>query len=112
MVKTTGDGLMAVLPTATNALLAAQELRQALGSIGLEVRAGVHVGEIERRDDDVSGLAVTIAARVMALAAAGEVLVSEVVPVLVTGSPIRFEDHGRHQLKGVPGARQVYAVVG
>ena len=103
---------MAVLPTATNALLAAQELRQALGPIGLEVRAGVHVGEIERRNDDVSGLAVVIAARVMALAAAGEVLVSEVVPVLVAGSPIRFEDHGRHQLKGVPGARQVYAVVG
>ena len=111
MVKTTGDGLVAVLPTATNALLAAQELRQALGTVGLEVRAGIHVGEIERRGDDVSGMAVVIAARVMALAEEGEVLVSEVVPVLVTGSPVRFEDHGRHHLKGVPGARQVYALV-
>jgi class 3 adenylate cyclase len=80
--------------------------------LDIEVRAGLHTGEIELRGDDVAGVAVHIGARVAAIAGPGEVLVSGAVPPLVAGSGIEFEDRGEHQLKGVPGRWRLYAVVG
>ncbi len=96
---------------ATSAIHAAQELQRALQREGLDVRAGVHVGDVDARGDDVSGLAVNIAARVMARAEVGELLVSEAVPPVVAGSGFEFDDRGGHQLKGVPGTWRLYTVV-
>jgi class 3 adenylate cyclase len=110
VMKTTGDGMLALLPSATSAVQAAQELRSALRVAGLDVRIGIHIGEVEHRSDDVSGIAVVIAARIMALAGADEVFVSHVVPAVLTGSHTRFSDRGRHHLKGVPGVWQVLAL--
>ena len=76
--------------------------------LGLDVRSGVHTGEIERRDDDVAGIAVHIGARIGSLAGPGEVLVSNTVKDLVTGSRIALVDRGRHALKGVPGEWQLW----
>ena len=77
--------------------------------VGVEVRAGVHTGEVERRGDNVGGLAVHIGARVAGLAQGGEVLVSQTVNGLVAGSGLCFEDRGRHRLRGVPGEWQLSA---
>ena len=82
--------------------------RQALG---VEVRAGLHTGEIELRDDDVSGIAVHIGQRVESLAAPGEVLVSRTVADLLAGSDFNFHEHGEHELKGVPGTWKLFSVV-
>jgi class 3 adenylate cyclase len=87
-------------------------LTDAVRRIGLTIRAGVHTGEIEKRGDDVSGLGVHIAARVQAIARPNEVLVSRTVKDLVVGAPFRFADRGSHELKGVPGPWQLYAVEG
>lgn len=111
IVKIDGDGILATLPSVTNAVRAGQELRSALARDGLDVRAGIHVGDIDRRGDDISGIAVNIAARVMAHAGAGELLVSEVVPALVSGSGIEFEDRGEQTLKGVPGTWRLFEVI-
>jgi class 3 adenylate cyclase len=111
IVKIDGDGILATLPSVTNAVRAGQELRSALARDGLDVRAGIHVGDIDRRGDDISGIAVNIAARVMAHAGAGELLVSEVVPALVSGSGMQFEDRGEHTLKGVPGMWRLFEVI-
>jgi class 3 adenylate cyclase len=78
----------------------------------IEVRAGLHTGEIEVRGDDVAGIAVHIGARVATSAGPSEVLVSGAVPPLVVGSGIEFEDRGEHELKGVPGTWRLFAVVG
>jgi class 3 adenylate cyclase len=78
--------------------------------LGIEVRAGLHTGEMERIDSKVVGVAVNIGARVAAMAAPSEVLVSRTVKDLMVGSDLRFEDRGSHELKGVPGAWKVYAV--
>ena len=82
----------------------------ASGSSALEIRAGLHVGEIEVLPDDIAGLAVHIGARVSALAGAGEVLVSSTVKDLVVGSGLAFDDRGSHELKGVPGEWRLFAV--
>ena len=79
--------------------------------MGIDLRAGLHTGEIELRGDDVAGMAVHIAARVAASAAPGEILVSGAVPPLVVGSGVEFDDRGQHDLKGVPGAWKLFAVV-
>ena len=79
--------------------------------IGLEIRAGVHTGEVETIDGDVGGIAVTIGARIGALAGPSEVLVSSTVKDLTTGSRLTFEDAGRHPLKGVPGRWRLYKLV-
>lgn len=79
-------------------------------ALGVDIRAGIHTGEIEILADDVAGIGVHIAARVMSIAAAGEVLVSRTVSNLVTGSGIAFEDRGEHELKGVPGRWPLFAV--
>ncbi len=83
----------------------------AIGAIGLEMRAGVHTGEVELSDGEVQGLAVHIGARISALAGPREVLVSSTVKDLVVGSGIVFDDRGEHVLKGVPGEWRVYEAV-
>ncbi|HUF85536.1 MAG TPA: adenylate/guanylate cyclase domain-containing protein [Acidimicrobiia bacterium] len=108
VVKTTGDGLLALFDGPGRAVRAAQQIRNELAPLDLEIRAGVHTGEIERRGDDVGGLGVHIAARVAAEAGAGEVLVSRTVKDLVAGSGIRFEDRGIYVLKGVPDEWQLF----
>ncbi len=85
-------------------------IRDAVRPLGLELRAGLHTGEIELAGEDVAGIAVHIGARVASLAGAGEVLVSSTVKDLVAGSGIQFEERGEHDLKGVPGRWRIYAV--
>ncbi|HEX5588594.1 MAG TPA: adenylate/guanylate cyclase domain-containing protein [Acidimicrobiia bacterium] len=111
VVKSTGDGVLAVLPSATAALQAADQIRRALADQALEVRIGIHVGELEARGDDVAGLGVHVAARVMSAAGAGEILVSATVPAVTVGSAVAFESRGPHQLKGVPGEWELFAAV-
>jgi class 3 adenylate cyclase len=92
------------------AIRCAHTLCAAVQGLGLEIRAGVHTGECEIVDDTLAGIAIHVGARVAAHAAAGEVLVSRTVKDLVAGSGIGFVDRGEHQLKGVPGRSQLYAV--
>jgi class 3 adenylate cyclase len=110
VVNTTGDGVVAVFSGPTTAIRAARAMKARLAGHELQARAGVHVGEIERLGDDITGIAVTIAARVMALAGGGEVLVSGAVPPLVAGTALRFEDTGEVELKGVPGSWTLFRV--
>jgi class 3 adenylate cyclase len=109
-VKSTGDGVLATFDGPGRAIRCACSIRDAVRPYGIDVRAGLHSGEIELRGDDVAGMAVHIGARVSALAGAGEVLVSSTVRDLVSGSGIDFENRGEHELKGVPGSWKVYAV--
>jgi class 3 adenylate cyclase len=109
-VKTLGDGFLVTFDATTRAMRAATEIVTAAKGLGIEVRAGVHVGEVEVRADDVIGLPVSIAKRVCDLAGPGEVFVSRAVTDLVTGSGLRFEDRGEHELKGVPGAWRLFVV--
>ena len=111
-MKHTGDGFVAVFDGPARAVRCACAVRNALRDIGIEVRAGVHAGEVEVVDGDLAGMAVHIGARVSALAGSGEVLVSESVPPLVVGSGIDFTDRDEHELKGVPGTWRLYAVAG
>jgi class 3 adenylate cyclase len=103
VVKTTGDGVLATLPSGDRALRAAAAIRSRLHNENLEVRIGIHVGDVERRGDDLTGVGVHVAARVMALAGSGEILVSSTVPGAVMGTADRFEPKGRQVLRGVPG---------
>ena len=107
-VKTTGDGLLAVFDSPTRAALCAIEIARSVRAIGLEIRAGLHTGEIELVGDDVRGIAVHAAARILALAGPGEVLVSATTAGLLEGSDLSLEDAGTHELKGLPGMRQVF----
>jgi class 3 adenylate cyclase len=109
-VKTTGDGFLATFDATGRALRCASEIVIGASDIGLELRAGVHAGEVEVRGDDIAGLAVTIAKRVCDLAGAGEVLVSETVRINMVGAGIEFNDRGEHQLKGVPGTWRLCSV--
>ena len=109
MVHGTGDGLLATFDSPSRAIRCAHAAIAAISPLGLEMRAGVHTGEIELRGDDVAGIAIHIGARVAALAGAGEVLASASVPPLVVGSEIRFADRGQRQLKGVTGDWQILA---
>jgi class 3 adenylate cyclase len=109
-VNTSGDGFIAAFDGPGRAIQCACAIRDAVGAFGIEVRAGMHTGEVETRGDDVAGMAVHIGARVSALASGGEVLVSGTVKDLVVGSGIEFDDHGEHELKGVPGAWHLYRV--
>jgi pimeloyl-ACP methyl ester carboxylesterase len=111
-VKTMGDGFLAVFDGPARAVRCARAICSGVQPLGLEVRAGLHTGEIELAGDDVAGVAVALGARVGALAAPGEVLVSSTVKDLVIGSGIVFEDRGAHELKGVPDAWRLYAAVG
>jgi class 3 adenylate cyclase len=109
-VKSTGDGLLAVFEGPAQAVRAAFGVADAVKDLGIRIRAGVHVGEIETRGDDVAGITVNVAARIEALAGADEVLVSGTVKDLAAGSGLAFEDRGEHELKGVPGAWRLYRV--
>jgi class 3 adenylate cyclase/pimeloyl-ACP methyl ester carboxylesterase len=104
----TGDGVVATFDGPARAVRCALALQDNAHTLGVAIRAGVHTGEIERRGNDVAGIAVHIAARVMALAGQDEVLVSRTVKDLVAGSGLRFEDRGTHALKGVPERWQVF----
>jgi class 3 adenylate cyclase len=109
-VKTTGDGFLATFDGPARAIRCAEAIHDSLRPIGVDVRAGLHTGEIDLVDGDVGGIAVHLGARVMAEANAGETLVSSTVKDLVVGSEIAFEDRGEHQLKGVPGTWRLFAV--
>ncbi len=110
-VRSTGDGFLAVFDGPARAIRCAVAIHGAARAHGLDVRVGIHTGEVELLpDDDVAGIAVHIGARVAARADAGEVLVSGAVPPLVVGSGIEFADRGHHDLKGVPGEWQLLAV--
>jgi len=102
-VKTLGDGVLATFDGPARAVRCAHELTARTQELGLELRTGVHTGEVEMMGDDVGGIAVHIGARVSSLAGAGEVLVSSTVKDLVAGSGLSFDDRGAHSLKGVPG---------
>jgi class 3 adenylate cyclase len=109
LVKRTGDGLLATFDGPGRGVRAARDLQLAVRPLGLDVRAGVHTGEVERRGDDVAGISVHIGARVSALAGPGEVLVTNTVKDLVIGSELTFEPHGTEQLRGVPGVWQLWS---
>ena len=109
-IKTTGDGVLATFDGPGRALRCATAIRDAVRSLGIDVRVGLHTGEIDLRGDDISGIAVHIAQRVEATAQPGEILVSRTVVDLVAGSGIAFIDRGAHQLKGIPGDWQLFSL--
>lgn len=110
-IKSTGDGCLVTFDAPARAIRCAQIIRSRLGAMGLGCRIGIHTGEVERSPDDIAGLGVHIAARVMAAADEGEIVVSRTVQDLVVGSGISFEARGEHQLKGVPGTWELLAVI-
>jgi class 3 adenylate cyclase len=110
VVKTTGDGLLATFDGPGRAIGCALALRDQLGDVDLQVRAGLHAGEVELRGDDVGGIAVHIAARVLTEARPGEILVSRTVRDLVAGSDRTLSDRGTHRLKGIDGDWRLFAV--
>jgi class 3 adenylate cyclase len=109
-VDTAGDGFFATFDGPARAIRCAAAIRDAVREIGVEIRAGLHTGEVERKGRSVMGLAVHVGARVGALAQASEVLVTSTVRTLVLGSGISFADRGLHELKGVPDQWRLYAV--
>jgi len=110
LVKTTGDGILARFESAEGAVRAGVAARDVLKTVDLEIRAGIHAGEVSLAAGDIRGLPVHLAARIMALGGPGEILVSSTVRDLLDGTSLAFEDRGTHELKGIPGARTVYAV--
>ena len=109
-LDTAGDGFFARFDGPARAIRCAQAIRDTMRDIGVQVRLGLHAGECEVLDGKVAGIAVAIGARVSARAAAGEVLVSQTVKDLVTGSGITFDDRGLAELKGVPGQWRLHSV--
>jgi class 3 adenylate cyclase/tetratricopeptide (TPR) repeat protein/TolB-like protein len=108
--NTSGDGFLAVFDRPATAIRCAAAIRDAMTDLGLEIRSGVHAGEVDGRGKDLGGLGVHIGARVAAAAAPGEILVSSTVRELVVGAGFKFEDRGERELKGVPGAWRLYAL--
>lgn len=108
-IKTTGDGVLALFTGPAQGVRCAEQVIADSQGLGLDVRTGVHTGEVERTRDDVAGLAVHLAARIMSLADAGEILVSRTVRDLVVGSELTFADRGEHDLKGIPDRWDLYA---
>ena len=111
-VAVTGDGMLALFDGPALAVRCAAAICEAARAQGLGLRAGVHVGEVEMAGANVHGVAVHEAARVMAAAGAGELLVSEIVRTLAQGAGLRFEDRGEFELKGLDGLRRLYAYAG
>jgi class 3 adenylate cyclase len=109
-VNTTGDGFVATFDGPARAVGCATAIRDSAHQLGLQVRSGVHTGEIEQRGADIAGIGVHIAARIAALAKPSSVWVSRTVTDLVVGSGLRFDALGDHKLKGVPGAWTLFAV--
>jgi len=108
LIKSTGDGFLALFDGSERAVRAALAIGTSARNLGIEIRAGVHTGEVEIVAGDLAGVAVHLAARVMGLAGPGEVWVSATTHELVAGTGLAFEDAGMHELKGIPGARQLY----
>ena len=111
-MKATGDGFLATFDGPARAIRCACAIRDAASDLRLDVRVGLHTGEIEVRGDDIGGVAVHIGQRVSALARPSDVLVSSTVKDLVAGSGIEFDDRGEHVLKGVPGSWRLFGVRG
>ncbi len=109
-VNTTGDGFVAMFDGPLRAIQCAQVMVNELRKIGLEIRVGIHTGEVEVRGDDIGGVAVHIGARVMSEAASGGIMASGTVKDLVIGSNMEFTDCGTFELKGVPGSWNLYEV--
>jgi class 3 adenylate cyclase len=109
-IDTAGDGFLIAFDTPAHAIRCASAISDGLAQAGIPIRAGLHTGECQQDNGKLTGVTVHIAARVSSLAGAGEVLVSQTVRDLVTGSGLEFTDRGRHTLKGVPGEWQLYAV--
>jgi class 3 adenylate cyclase len=110
-IKTLGDGFLATFDGPARAVRCAREIADDVHDLGIEIRAGCHTGEIELADDGIRGIAVHIAARVMAAAGTSEVFVSSTVKDLVGGSGLSFEERGTHTLKGVPGEWRLFAAI-
>lgn len=111
-LKTTGDGILAIFDGTARAVRCAARICEVVRNDGIEVRAGVHSGEVERHTDSVQGVAVHVAARIMALAGAGEVLLSASTVALLEGSGLSFSDTGEHELKGLDRRRRLYRLIG
>jgi class 3 adenylate cyclase len=111
-LSTAGDGFLATFDGPARAVVCAMAIRDGARSLGLQIRFGLHTGELELAGSDVRGIAVHTGARVAGLAGPGEVLTSSTVKDLVAGSGLQFEDRGSHELKGVPGEWRLYAVSG
>ena len=109
-LNTAGDGFLATFDGPARAVACAVSIRDAARALGIQIRFGLHTGELELVGSDIRGIAVHTGARVAALAGAGEVLASSTVRDLVAGSGLRFEDRGSHELKGLPGEWRLYAV--
>ena len=109
-VNTSGDGFLAMFDGPQRAIRCAMSIRDAVRSLGIQVRAGLHTGECEVRGDDIGGIAVHLGARVSALAGPNDVLVSSTLRDLVIGSGLEFGDRGSYELKGVPGEWRLFAV--
>jgi class 3 adenylate cyclase len=109
-IKSMGDGFLATFDGPGQALHCASAVRDAVRSLDIDLRIGVHTGEIELRGDDIAGLAVIIAKRIQAAAEPGEILASRTVVDLVAGSGIGFSDRGAHNLRGIPGDWQLCAL--
>ena len=107
-VNTTGDGFLATFGSAAGAIRSAVAMRDAVRGLGIELRIGVHTGEVEVLPNDIGGIAVHAAARIMALGGASEIIVSSVTRGLVEGSGLRFEERGRHQVKGLERPIEVF----
>jgi class 3 adenylate cyclase/pimeloyl-ACP methyl ester carboxylesterase len=110
LIRLTGDGVLATFDGPGRAIRCASALRDAFSPLNIKIRAGLHTGEVELRGDDIGGIAVNVAARVLEQAGANELLTSSAVPLLVAGSGIEFEDRGDHELKGISGTLRLYAV--
>lgn len=109
-MKTLGDGFLAVFDGPARAIQCALEIQRAVGPLGLELRAGLHTGEVQLADGDVEGIAVHLAARIAAMAESNQVLVSRTVKDLVAGSRLSLVDAGTHSFKGIPDEWRVYSV--
>ena len=111
LIDTAGDGALALFDSPARAITAARAIRDGVRALGIEVRAGIHTGELERRENGgIGGIAVHIGARIGALGDAGDILVSRTIKDLTAGSPVRLESRGVRQLKGVPDSWEVFAV--
>lgn len=109
-IKDTGDGFLAIFDGTARAVRCAAVIRNAVGELGIQIRAAIHTGEIEIVPNDVRGVAVHTAARILSLAGPGEILVSGTTYELLAGSGLTFQDRGSHELKGLTGVRSVYVL--
>ena len=111
-INTTGDGFILAFTGPTRAIQCVQAIRQNLETLGLDIRAGLHTGECERRGNDLSGLAVHVASRIAGRARPKTIWVSSTVKDLVAGSGITFSEEGKESLKGIPGTWSLFSVSG